>query len=107
GRLLDEFSLDATPRRRLPNAIPPTGPHDLQVVPTRGDAGSLRAVVGRLRVRGSPTADGTASEVLGHVVVVVPDPADLLVSGLSSGPGALLDDGGLLAGRRPLEVALL
>jgi signal transduction histidine kinase len=58
-------------------------------------------------VRGSPTAEGTASEVLGHLVLTVPDPSDLLVTGLSSGPGALLDDGGLLAGRRPLEMAMI
>ncbi len=117
GRLLDEFSLDATPRKRLPSAIPPTTPEDLQVQALKGDAGTLGAVVGRVRVRaaaasgsepGGSEADGAGEgEVLGHLVLTIPDPADLLLAGAPAGAVALSAEDALPAGRRPIEVALL
>lgn len=107
GRLLDEFSLDATPRKRLPSAIPPTTSEDLQVQALKGDVGSLGAVVGRVRVRAAEAGGGGEAPVLGHLVLTIPDPADLLLSGAPLGAVALSGEDALPAGRRPIEVALL
>jgi signal transduction histidine kinase len=107
GRLLDEFSLDSTPRKRLPTPVPPTGGSDLQVVTLRGDALTLGCVVGRLRVRSPGSTDAAGGAVLGHVVLTLPDPTALLLLGLPA-TAALADrEDALAAGRRPLEVAVL
>jgi signal transduction histidine kinase len=106
GRLLDEFSLDATPRKRLPTPVPPTNGADLQVLGVRGDALVLGAAVGRATVRGAAGGDGAPSPVLGHVVLTLPDAPAMLLAGL---PVAMLEgeEDSLAQGRRPLEAALL
>ena len=77
GRLLDEFTLTALPRSRIPRPAPPTADAgDLQVATARGDGQRVRCVVGRLRLR---DAEG---EPLGHVVLTAPDPVDLALLGI-------------------------
>ena len=77
GRLLDEFTLTALARSRIPRPAPPTADAgDLQVVTARGDGQRVRCVVGRLRLRDA------AGEALGHVVLTAPDPVDLALLGL-------------------------
>lgn len=106
GRPLDAFGLDATPRSRLPEARPPAGPGDLEVLAVPGAGTRIACVTGRLRVRAPAGEAGAPGAVLGHVVLTVPDPVDLRVLGLHPGEAERLD-GPTASARRPVEVALL
>ncbi|MFM8979834.1 MAG: ATP-binding protein [Planctomycetia bacterium] len=106
GRLLDAFGLDATPRSRLPEARPPSGPADLEVLAVPGAGARIASVTGRLRVRAAAGAGGAPGAVLGHVVLTVPDPVDLRVLGLDPGEADSATSPTASA-RRPVEVALL
>ena len=78
GRTIEHFALSTLPRRMLPAAVPPAQEDsDEEIFVSRGGAGRLRCVVGRLRLRAE---DGA---VLGHVVITVPDRMDLQLEGLS------------------------
>ncbi len=96
GGLLDEFTLMALPRNRIPRPAPPTADAgDLQVVTARGDGQRVRCVVGRLRLRDA------GGEVLGHVVLTTPDPVDLALIGIRTEKPENVDPSGRL------QIALL
>ncbi|MDF1700763.1 MAG: ATP-binding protein [Planctomycetota bacterium] len=102
GRPLEKFSLTTLPRKLLPVASRPSGEEDEEVFVRAGSAVDLRCIVGRLRVRDE------AGEVVGHLVIHVPDPMALRLRGLA-GLAAATDEARpmpLTAGRRPQLAAL-
>ena len=106
GRALDGFALDATPRSRLPEAIPAQGPDDLEVQALAAEGARLASVSGRVRVRGTAAVEGGERPVIGHVVLTVPDPVDLRVLDIDPGESDPTAVGAPWA-RRPLEYALV
>jgi signal transduction histidine kinase len=98
GRILDRFSLTPVPGSWVPAPAPPAeGAPNPQVVAARGSGGSgIRSVVARAWVA---APDG---ELVGALVLTVPDRVDLALRGLSRREGP--DDA---AAPRSVEVATL
>jgi signal transduction histidine kinase len=100
GRLLDEFTLTSLPRDRVPRPAPPVaGAGDLEMLTPPSDGRRVRCVVGRLTLRDD------REEVLGSVVITVPDPVDLALLRIERGPGPSLAPRDRASA--PLQLALI